>query len=138
MRKRVYSILRHDAATGNTIVGEIRDASGPDAAVIVYCQRAGISSPEEKRKLRARVRAKPTPDMLYVLGLARQQGADLFYVPLVDGKGSQSRTVGRSLTVEACQRHGWLDARLNLTAAGRAVLAKREALDAARDAKLDT
>lgn len=74
----------------------------------------------------------PSDTMAHVLTLARQQGVDLWRVPLVDGKGSQSRTVGRSLTIEACQRHGWLDRAGNLTQAGREALARYEARAARR------
>lgn len=66
---------------------------------------------------------KPSGEILHVLRLASRQGTDIHWVPLVDGKGSQSRTVGRSMTVEACRRHGWLDGD-NLTQAGRELLAK--------------
>jgi hypothetical protein len=44
----------------------------------------------------------------HILELASKQGADLHHVPLVDGRGSQSRTVGRATTIESCVRHGWL------------------------------
>jgi hypothetical protein len=69
----------------------------------------------------------PSETQAHVLGLASRQGADIWWVPLVDGKGSQSRTVGRSLTIEACQRHGWLDRDGNLLQAGREAYARWEA-----------
>lgn len=68
----------------------------------------------------------PSGQMLHVLQLASRQGTNIWYVPLVDGKGSQSRTVGRGLTIEACQRHGWLDREGALTDAGRQVLVAAE------------
>lgn len=62
-------------------------------------------------------------EMAYVLRLATQQGADIWWVPLVDGKGSQSRTVGRGLTIEALWRHGWIErGTANPTPEGRAML----------------
>jgi len=75
------------------------------------------------------VKRKPrlSHEMAHVLELASQQGTDISWAPLVNGKGSQSRTVGRSLTIEACRRHGWLtwDGKRShdLTQAGREVLA---------------
>lgn len=67
-------------------------------------------------------------EMAHVLNLARQQGRDIYWVPLVDGKGSQSRTVGRGMTIETCIRHGWLSRlaerpyTISLTEAGRAII----------------
>lgn len=62
--------------------------------------------------------------MAHVLELSTRQGADLFRVPLVDGKGSQSRTVGRAATVAACVKHGLLTSRPDyaLTDYGRSAL----------------
>lgn len=61
----------------------------------------------------------PSDTQAHILHLASKQGADIWWVPLVDGKGSQSRTVGRHATISACKRYGWLDADDNLTQAGR-------------------
>lgn len=61
--------------------------------------------------------------MADVLETASKQGANIWYVPLVGGKGSQSRTVGRGLSIATCWRHGWLErGTANLTDAGREVL----------------
>lgn len=79
---------------------------------------------------------KLSPQMAHVLALARQQGRSIHHVPLVDGKGSQSRTVGRSLTIEALQRHGMLDRDHQITPAGRAASAAFEERVAARQRKL--
>lgn len=68
---------------------------------------------------------QPSAQMLFVLQIAAQ-GGDIRYVRLVDGKGSQSRTVGRGLTIEACQRHGWLDRAGALTDAGRRMVQAAE------------
>lgn len=43
----------------------------------------------------------------HVMTLA-MAGHDVTWVPLVDGKGSQSRTVGRGATISTCRRRGWL------------------------------
>lgn len=65
---------------------------------------------------------RPSPQQLHVLRLASRQGTDIWYVPLVDGKGSQSRTVGRGATIMTLRRKGWLDGDA-LTQAGREVVA---------------
>jgi hypothetical protein len=79
--------------------------------------------------------------MYHVLTLALA-GQDCTYVPLVDGKGSQSRTVGRGVTVSECVRRGWLvwnptagwqnRGQHELTDAGRAILAERTERDSKR------
>ncbi len=71
--------------------------------------------------------SKPSAEMLHVLNLARRQGAVIGWVPLVNGKGSQSRTVGRQLTIEACRRHGWLNYEDQLTIQGREIVAAEDA-----------
>jgi|GEM_PF-6343673 len=81
---------------------------------------------------------KPSYEMMHVLTMASRQGTDIWHVPLVNGKGSQSRTVGRSLTIEACWRHGWLErGTSNLTQAGREALhaetERKERLQQKRD-----
>lgn len=81
---------------------------------------------------------KPSVYQLHVLRLA-QSGRDCTWVPLVNGKGSQSRTVGRGATVAHCVHAGWLiyDPALKrhvLTEAGHEVLAERERLDALKQA----
>lgn len=70
--------------------------------------------------------------IINVLTLAKKGVSDLWRPPLVDGKGSQSRTVGRMLSIEAAQRHGWLDRAGKLTEAGEQVLAEQEARAAAQ------
>lgn len=47
----------------------------------------------------------PAQHNVLTLALA---GRDCTVVPLVDGKGSQSRTVGRGATISTCVRRGWL------------------------------
>jgi hypothetical protein len=69
----------------------------------------------------------PSETQAHVLGLASRQGADIWWVPLVDGKGSQSRTVGRDATIQSCIRYGWLDKEGGLTQPGREAYAKWEA-----------
>ncbi|USN14004.1 hypothetical protein KABACHOK_01680 [Brevundimonas phage vB_BpoS-Kabachok] len=78
---------------------------------------------------------RASAEQLHVLTLARE-GRDCTWAPLVNGKGSQSRTVGRGNTVSTCMRNGWLVwAYLEggsrgthiLTDAGRAVLAAEAA-----------
>ncbi|AXQ68841.1 hypothetical protein HOU00_gp284 [Caulobacter phage CcrPW] len=67
-----------------------------------------------------------SPQIIHVLELA-EKGRDIWWVPLVDGKGSQSRTVGRQNTIYTAQRHGWLDKDDKLTPAGKIVLAEQQA-----------
>jgi hypothetical protein len=75
-------------------------------------------------------------EILHVLALASRQGTDIWWVPLVDGKGSQSRTVGRHATIATCWRHGWLERNTsNLTPEGRAILHAEDARREARDLK---
>lgn len=72
-----------------------------------------------------------SPEQLHVLRLA-EAGRDCTMVPLVNGKGSQSGTVGRGATVSTCVRNGWLtwsseggwrgDGQYVLSATGREVL----------------
>lgn len=71
--------------------------------------------------------------IINVLTLAKKGVSDLWRPPLVDGKGSQSRTVGRMLSIEAAQRHGWLDRAGKLTEAGEVVLAEQESRAAAQE-----
>lgn len=59
-----------------------------------------------------------SPQVLHVLSLAAV-GRDVSYVPLVNGRGSQSRTVGRGVSVDVARRAGWLDSEYKLTDAGR-------------------
>lgn len=66
-----------------------------------------------------------SPAIIHVLELAKK-GADIWWVPLVDGKGSQSRTVGRQNTIYTAQRHGWLDQHDKLTPAGEVVLDEQQ------------
>lgn len=73
------------------------------------------------------IRERLSPQMAHVLTLARDQGADLWRVPLVDGKGSQSRTVGRQNTIATLQHRGLLDADGKLTEAGRLAIATHTA-----------
>lgn len=81
---------------------------------------------------------KVSATQLHVLKLA-QAGHDCAWVPLVNGKGSQSRTVGRNVTVSFCVHAGWLiyDSVLErhvLTETGQEVLAERDRLDALKKA----
>lgn len=46
-----------------------------------------------------------SPEMIHVLKLI-ESGDDPTWVPLVNGKGSQSRTVGRGATLDAAERAG--------------------------------
>lgn len=71
--------------------------------------------------------------IINVLSLAKKGVSDLWRPPLVDGKGSQSRTVGRMLSIEAAQRHGWLDREGKLTENGETVLAEQESRAAAQE-----
>jgi len=110
-----YLIMRRD-----------EDAAYEVGVALGYTDRQALDAhfgawdPKVRMKHHAVRKAKPSYEMMHVLNLAREQGRNIHTVPLVDGKGSQSRTVGRMLTIEACQRRGWLDWAGNLTAAGRA------------------
>jgi hypothetical protein len=106
-------------------VGRYKVGSAP-GAVLAHIHAASVTDAFEQRKFFARLAAPPSAEQLHVLDLASRQGTDIGYVPLVDGKGSQSRTVGRGLTIEACQRRGWLDRAGALTDAGRQVLVATE------------
>jgi hypothetical protein len=64
-----------------------------------------------------------SPQMAHVLTLAERKDPFIWRPPLVDGKGSQSRTVGRVATVVTCQRYGWLTRDADLTEAGATILA---------------
>lgn len=76
---------------------------------------------------------------LHVLALAKA-GRDCTYVPLVNGKGCQSRTVGRGATVSFCHHKGWIvwnpdlgrGGLYELTDAGRAILDADAAREQAR------
>lgn len=101
-----------------TEVGQYKVGSAP-AALLAHFQAAGVTDAFEQRKLFARLASKPSAEQLHVLDLASRQGSDIGYVPLVNGKGSQSRTVGRGATIDSCIRRGWLDRDGNITQAGR-------------------
>lgn len=116
MRKLVeFQIMRR----GEACAEEVSRVKALDAYHALESYRR--EHPEARMGYYAIRPAKPSGEMLHVLQLASQQGANIHWVPLVDGKGSQSRTVGRGLTVEACQRRGWLDYQGNLTPLGRTV-----------------
>lgn len=97
---------------------KVQTRFGWNAVAFYVAHHPGTSSVGEGSVYAVRP-PRMSPEMAHVLTLAREQGRDIGWVPLVDGKGSQSRTVGRGLTIEACQRHGWLDRKCNLTPAGR-------------------
>ncbi|UTC28183.1 hypothetical protein GURKE_01520 [Brevundimonas phage vB_BpoS-Gurke] len=87
---------------------------------------------------------KASSEQLHVLNLTKS-GRDCTMVPLVNGKGSQSRTVGRGATISTCVRNGWLQwnpagggwrgqGQYELTESGEAVLMERARLDALKQA----
>lgn len=116
-RAKTFAVFRWENQEA-TEVGRYKVGSAP-AALLAHFKAAGVTDNHEQRKLYARNATRPSPEQLHVLDLASRQGSDIAYVPLVDGKGSQSRTVGRGATIDSCIRRGWLDREGNLTQAGR-------------------
>jgi hypothetical protein len=112
-----FLIMRHGERQAE-VVATVRAFTAPIALEVHRRE-----NPDHRLGFYAVREAKPSAEMLYVLDLASQQGTNIGWVPLVDGKGSQSRTVGRGATIEACRRRGWLDRGGNLTQVGREVRA---------------
>jgi hypothetical protein len=116
-RVKTFAVYRWENNEA-TEVGRYKVDSAP-AALLAHFKAAGVTDNHEQRKLYARNATKPSAEQLHVLDIASQQGSNIAWVPLVDGKGSQSRTVGRGATIDSCVRRGWLDKGGNLTQAGR-------------------
>lgn len=123
MKPKTFNIYRFDQTTRNgVLMGEVK-ATISAGALLAYWKANDIRDNREQRAYYARVKPRMSGEQAHVLNLARQQGANIHWVPLVDGKGSQSRTVGRGATVDSCIRHGWLDGDYKLTQAGREAIA---------------
>lgn len=121
MPSRAFIIYQRRGDTAHALC-EVRSWQA-QAALADYCKSQGMSWEDQlKARLYAAPKPKVSPEMAHVLNLAREQGANISWVPLVNGKGSQSRTVGRSMTISACRRHGWLNDAGELTEAGRKLI----------------
>lgn len=120
---RPFWIMQRSDDLSAIFVAEVK-AYTRDDAMGAYARTRGPRC--HLRDFYAVGRPRISPEIAHVLNLARRQGADIHHVPLVDGKGSQSRTVGRGLTIEACQRYGWLTPGAELTPAGRRAIAEYE------------
>lgn len=117
MKNFEFLVMRRDN-TAAVQIASYRARNGAGAFAQFFAEHPNA----QRMGLHVVRKAKPSGEMMHVLDLASRQGTDIHWVPLVDGKGSQSRTVGRSLTIEACQRRGWLDYTCNLTQSGRETL----------------
>lgn len=76
---------------------------------------------------------KLSPQIQEVLKLALEECPTIWWPPLVNGKGSQSRTAGRHNSIYTAIRAGWLDQDVKITPAGRAVMAAAKEQQAAQD-----
>jgi primosomal replication protein N len=123
MRPKVFNVYHYNRETRLALLMAEVKASSTAAALLSYWESKGIHENQEQRQYYARLKPRMSGEQAHVLNLARRQGTNIHWVPLVDGKGSQSRTVGRGATIEACQRHGWLNGECLLTQAGREAIA---------------
>src|SRR4051812_28274567 len=105
---KTFCVYRYEGRNlGSTKLGEVKARTAREALSLYFGQNGGPSH-DEQIKSYAIGKPRISDEMAHVLVLAGRQGADIEYVPLVDGKGSQSRTVGRGATIGALKRHALL------------------------------